>query len=115
MGPSGGLRRDPVISCAEFHIHFTRSIRLLSPAESLGPSPCGPSSRAASRRDVGVPVGSRTICGVRPCAILMRVGHSRTRGHADDRAQNPSVFQRYNIVSDGDLREAARKLDARVG
>jgi hypothetical protein len=22
-----------------------------------------------------------------------------------------SVFQRYNIVSDGDLREAARKLD----
>ena len=26
--------------------------------------------------------------------------------------KTPSVFQRYNIVSDGDLREAARKLDA---
>lgn len=26
--------------------------------------------------------------------------------------KTPSVFQRYNIVSDGDLREAAHKLDA---
>jgi hypothetical protein len=26
--------------------------------------------------------------------------------------KTPSVFQRYNIVSDGDLREAAGKLDA---
>jgi hypothetical protein len=25
--------------------------------------------------------------------------------------KTPSVFQCYNIVSDGDLREAARKLD----
>jgi hypothetical protein len=25
--------------------------------------------------------------------------------------KTPSVFQRYNIVSDGDLHEAARKLD----
>jgi hypothetical protein len=24
-----------------------------------------------------------------------------------------SVFERYNIVSEGDLREAARKIDAR--
>jgi integrase len=28
--------------------------------------------------------------------------------------KTPSVFQRYNIVSDGDLREAARKLDVAV-
>jgi hypothetical protein len=28
--------------------------------------------------------------------------------------KTPSVFQRYNIVSGGDLREAARKLDASV-
>lgn len=26
--------------------------------------------------------------------------------------KTPSVFNRYNIVSDGDLREAARRLDA---
>jgi hypothetical protein len=26
--------------------------------------------------------------------------------------KTPSIFQRYNIVSDGDLREAAGKLDA---
>jgi integrase len=26
--------------------------------------------------------------------------------------KTPSVFQRYNIVSDGDLKDAARKLDA---
>ncbi len=25
--------------------------------------------------------------------------------------KTPSVFQRYNIVSDGDLREAAQKLN----
>jgi hypothetical protein len=31
----------------------------------------------------------------------------RLTGH-----KTPSVFARYNIVSDGDLREAARKLDA---
>ena len=28
--------------------------------------------------------------------------------------KTPSVFQRYNIVSDGDLRDAARKLDEHV-
>ena len=28
--------------------------------------------------------------------------------------KTPSVFQRYNIVSDGDLKDAARKLDARI-
>jgi hypothetical protein len=28
--------------------------------------------------------------------------------------QTRSVFERYNIVSDGDLRDAARKLDAAV-
>ena len=28
--------------------------------------------------------------------------------------KTPSVFQRYNIVSDGDLRDAARRLDASV-
>jgi hypothetical protein len=27
--------------------------------------------------------------------------------------KTPSVFQRYNIVSDGDLKDAARKLDGR--
>jgi integrase len=27
--------------------------------------------------------------------------------------KTPSVFQRYNIVSDGDLRDAARRLDER--
>ena len=29
--------------------------------------------------------------------------------------KTPSVFQRYNIVSDGDLRLAARKLDQQPG
>jgi hypothetical protein len=29
--------------------------------------------------------------------------------------KTPSVFARYNIVSGGDLREAARKLDVSVG
>lgn len=28
--------------------------------------------------------------------------------------KTPSVFQRYNIVSDGDLKDAARRLDAVV-
>jgi len=37
--------------------------------------------------------------------------------HANDRVTHggdPSVFARYNIVSDGDLREAAQKLDSRT-
>jgi hypothetical protein len=29
--------------------------------------------------------------------------------------KTPSVFQRYNIVSDGDLREASQKLNAASG
>ena len=29
--------------------------------------------------------------------------------------KTPSVFQRYNIVSDGDLREAAHKLNVASG
>ena len=34
----------------------------------------------------------------------------RMTGH-----KTPSVFQRYNIVSDGDLREAAQKLNQAAG
>ena len=34
----------------------------------------------------------------------------RMTGH-----KTANVFQRYNIVSDGDLREAARKLDSAAG
>ena len=40
--------------------------------------------------------------------------HPRARRDADDRAQDALVFERYNIVSDGDLRDAARRLDAQV-
>ena len=29
--------------------------------------------------------------------------------------KTPAVFERYNIVSDGDLREAAHKLNVAVG
>ena len=33
-------------------------------------------------------------------------------GDDDDGYNTPSAFQRYNIVSEGDVKDAARRLDA---
>jgi hypothetical protein len=54
---------------------------------------------------------SRTTFAERPCATSCgrRAGAC---GDAADRPQTRAVFERYNIVSPGDLRDAARRLDA---
>jgi hypothetical protein len=41
--------------------------------------------------------------------------HPGARGDAIDRAQDAGLFERYNIVSDGDFRAAAEKLDQASG
>jgi hypothetical protein len=40
---------------------------------------------------------------------------SREGCNADDRLQETVVFDRYHIVSEGDIRDAKKRLDSRPG
>ncbi|HEX5474975.1 MAG TPA: hypothetical protein VFX12_09970 [Vicinamibacterales bacterium] len=60
-------------------------------------------------------VSGPTTSGARPSGISCAPGITERVAMAMTGHRTPSVFQRDNIGSDGDLRDAARKLDAAVG
>ena len=59
----------------------------------------------------GVPTPPRT--GLSPAALIHL--SRRTLKIVDTARKTRSVFERYNIVSHGDLREAVRTLDRKLG
>jgi hypothetical protein len=87
--------------------------------ESNAEFSCPRSSLANIRTSVGWMRGTRSPCSAR--LPPNRGSQSRPRGHAERVAmqmtghKTRSVFERYNIVSAGDLREAAKRLDAGQG